>query len=129
MDNFIKGITKAFYNRLKEYFNGNIFLCMGTMPETKKEKFWYNKALYDSSRDFYTYKEQVQNKYYNLIQCLTENGIKVYYDELNNKHHIKINRLNLTHVCPKCSSTNLEVHSGMYCDRVVCKDCGHEWRE
>lgn len=29
-------------------------------------------------------------------------------------------------VCPKCGSTNIEIHCGMFADRYVCKDCGYE---
>ena len=30
--------------------------------------------------------------------------------------------------CPNCKSKNVEIHSGMYIDRYVCKDWGYEWR-
>lgn len=31
--------------------------------------------------------------------------------------------------CDNCGSVNVEIHCGMFLDRFVCSNCGHEWYE
>lgn len=38
----------------------------------------------------------------------------------------KVFGINSKIYCPKCGNTEVEVHSGMFLDRYVCKQCGYE---
>ena len=75
----------------RKFYGGNIFEVMGTLPETKEEIYWYNRALQDSVLDMKTYESMCERKYKSLIEALTRKGIFITYDNLTNKHIIHIN--------------------------------------
>ena len=88
----MKKIWKEFKHHLKEkFYGGNIFEVKGTLPKTKEEIYWYNRALQDSVLDMKTYESMCERKYKSLIEALTRKGIFVTYDNLTNKHIIHIN--------------------------------------
>lgn len=72
--------------------NGNWLYTSRTLPETNKEKYWYNRGLQDSLMDVKLYEKQCKDtyskKYNSLIKCLSQNRILVHYDEVTNTSHI-----------------------------------------
>lgn len=68
--------------------NGNMFYTSCTLPQTNKEKYWYNRGLQDSLMDVQFYEKQCDyvygKKYDSLIKCLSQHKILVYYDETTN---------------------------------------------
>ena len=91
------------WEEFKEYLltkavNGNLFYTNCTLPETDKEKYWYNRGLQDSLMDVKCYEAQceaIYNKKYNsLIKCLNQNYIYVYYNDVTNTTHISIKKDN-----------------------------------
>jgi hypothetical protein len=74
--------------------NGNLFYTHDTLPQTDKEKYWYNRGLQDSLMDVKCYEKQCETvygkKYDSLIKCLSQNDIRVYYDETTNSTHIQM---------------------------------------
>lgn len=77
---------------LTHLVNGNLFYSIGPLPETDKEKYWYNKALQDCLKDVkrfeYDIERHYSKKYKSLTDCLQSNGIRTYYDERTNTTHI-----------------------------------------
>lgn len=85
------------WEQFKEYLitraiNGNMFYTYRTLPETEKEKYWYNRGLEDSLLDVERYEKQCENvyskKYDSLIHALSSRGIMVVYDDVTNTTHI-----------------------------------------
>lgn len=72
--------------------NGNLFYTSRTLPETNKERYWYNRGLQDSLMDVKLYEKQCEDvyskKYDSLIKCLSKHKILVSYDETTNTTHI-----------------------------------------
>lgn len=90
----MKKIWEKFKEHLKEkFYGGNIFVCKGTLPKTKDEIYWYNKALQDCVLDMKTYESICESKYNSLLTCLSKKGIRVTYDESTNKHMIDTNHI------------------------------------
>jgi len=86
-------IWKQFKEKLlTNAVNGNLFYTQRTLPETDKEKYWYNRGLQDSLMDVKCYEKQCDyvysKKYDSLIKCLSQHGILVCYDEITNITHI-----------------------------------------
>lgn len=85
-------IWELFREKLLNAVNGSLFYTSRTLPETDKEKYWYNRGLEDSFKDLKCYEEQCEafysKKYNSLIDCLTKKGILVCYDEVTNTTHI-----------------------------------------
>lgn len=75
--------------------NGNLFYTSRTLPQTNKEKYWYNRGLHDSLIDVRNYEKQCDalysKKYNSLIKCLSQQNILVYYDEATNTTHLTKN--------------------------------------
>lgn len=80
----------------RKFYGGNIFECKGTLPKTKDEIYWYNRALQDCVLDMKTYESMCESKYNSLLECLSKKGIRVTYDEMINKHMIDINHITIT---------------------------------
>lgn len=85
------------WEQFKEYLmthavNGNLFYTYRTLPETNKEKYWYNRGLQDSLLDVKRYEKQCEKtygkKYNSLIKCLNDHEIIVHYDEITGTTHI-----------------------------------------
>jgi hypothetical protein len=72
--------------------NGSIFYTRFTLPNTDKEKYWYNRGLQDSLMDVKRYEEHCEKvysrKYDSLIHALSSRGIMVAYDEVTNTTHL-----------------------------------------
>ena len=72
--------------------NGNLFYTHRTLPETEKEKYWYNRGLQDSLMDVKCYEAQCEKvyskKYDSLIRCLSQKEIMVHYEEATDTTHI-----------------------------------------
>lgn len=89
-------IWKNFKKHLQEkFYGGNIFTCMGTMPKTKDEIYWYNKALQDCVLDVKQYEKICESKYNSLLNALSKKGILVAYDEYTNIHILHNSHENL----------------------------------
>ena len=69
-----------------------MFYTYRALPETEKEKYWYNRGLEDSLLDVKRYEKQCERKYGkkydSLIKCLSAREIIVHYDEVTNTTHI-----------------------------------------
>lgn len=79
----------------RKFYGGNIFEVQGTLPKTKDEIYWYNRALQDSVMDMKTYESMCERKYKSLLETLTKKGILVAYDESTNKHIIDIKHITI----------------------------------
>ena len=85
------------WEKFKEFLlthavNGNMFYTYRTLPQTDKEKYWYNRGLQDSLMDVKCYEKQCEKtygkKYNSLIKCLDSHEVIVYYDETTGTTHI-----------------------------------------
>lgn len=93
----MKNIWKEFKDHLKrKFYGGNIFECKGTLPKTKDEIYWYNRALQDCIMDIQMYESICESKYKSLLACLSKKGIQVAYDERTNIHIIDTNHIIIT---------------------------------
>ncbi len=93
----MKKIWIQFLETLRmKFYGGNIFVMKGRIPETKEEKYWYNRALEDSVNELRNYEDICESKYKSLIDCLSKNGISVCYNDRTNIHKIQIKYFDYT---------------------------------
>lgn len=71
---------------LYKYVTCNLFNIMGSIPETKEQNYWYNRALQDSFSEMKIHEELCESKYKSLLEALRKYHIIVGYDEVTNKH-------------------------------------------
>ena len=64
----------------------NLFNIKGSLPETKEQKYWYNRALQDSFAEMKIHEELCESKYNSLLDALRKYHIIVGYDSVTNKH-------------------------------------------
>lgn len=51
-----------------KYATYNIFHIKGSLPKTKEQKYWYNKALQDSFSEMKLYEKLCESKYDSLVE-------------------------------------------------------------